>query len=160
MSKTMTRWGIGPKLALLSLAYTAFAGGLRLGSPARFGLSFVPYQVLVWTCVGLLLLGVPLWLVGARSAMRAFHSGRLCTDGVFALCRHPIYAAWVVFIGPGLILLMDAWVALFVPVLMYLTVRILVREEDKYLAAKFGDEYEEYRRRVPAFMPFGWLMRK
>ena len=160
MSKTMTRWGIGPRFALFSLVYIAIAGGVRLAFPARFDVSFMPFQVRVWACIGMLGVGVPFWLMGVRSAMRAFHAGELCTDGVFAWCRHPIYGAWIVFITPGLVLLIDVWSALVVAVAMSLTAKKLVREEETYLAEKFGEEYEAYRRRVPAFLPLGVLKRK
>ena len=141
--------------------YTSrWRGGLRLAFGPRFELSFMPFQVRVWVCVGMLAVGVPFWLVGVNSAMRAFHAGRLCTDGVFAWCRHPIYAAWIVFITPGLVVLIDVWSALVVAVAMCVTAKKLVWEEEDYLAKKFGDEYEAYRRRVPAFLPFGWLKRR
>jgi protein-S-isoprenylcysteine O-methyltransferase Ste14 len=31
---------------------------------------------------------------------------------------------------------------------------IRVRIEDRLLASQFGDRFEEYRRRVPAYIPF------
>ncbi len=58
---------------------------------------------------------------------------------------------------PGLGLLLNNWVGLAVPVAMYLTLKWLVKEEEKDLEERFGDGYRSYRQRVPAILPYGRL---
>jgi protein-S-isoprenylcysteine O-methyltransferase Ste14 len=76
---------------------------------------------------------------------------RLVTSGPFALVRHPMYLGALIA-GIGAVLTYRTWGVLFValhwPVLLARGQR-----EDEALAAEFGDEWERYRRRVPAWVP-------
>lgn len=77
----------------------------------------------------------------------------LVTDGVFAHVRNPMYLGMIALpIGLGVALAGD-WLAicgvLLWPVLHY----GVVRREERYLDAVFGDEYRAYKARVP---PYGW----
>jgi protein-S-isoprenylcysteine O-methyltransferase Ste14 len=84
--------------------------------------------------------------------MRADH--QLVRTGPFALVRHPIYLAlllYLVSIGAAF----GHWLNLLlaVPVSMVGTL-IRVREEEKLLRAQFGEDHARYVREVPAFIPF------
>jgi len=83
----------------------------------------------------------------------------LCADhelvrsGAYRFVRHPIYTSMLlVIVGTGLIL---APLYLLVPsVLLYLLgTEVRVRAEEALLAARFGQEFLEYRRSVPAYVP-------
>ena len=71
--------------------------------------------------------------------MRAYNADKLCTDGAFGLCRHPVYASWTVLLLPGIALLIGSWILLTIPVVMAAILRWLVREEEEYLAERFGE---------------------
>jgi len=75
------------------------------------------------------------------------------------MCRHPVYGAWVVFNVPGMVLFFNSWLGLVVPILMYVTLRLLVRSEEEHLEQTFGEEYREYRSRTPAVFPLLWRWR-
>jgi protein-S-isoprenylcysteine O-methyltransferase Ste14 len=86
-------------------------------------------------------------------AARVMEGHRLVTDGPFGRVRHPLYAAM------GLLLLapvigLGSWLgaAIALPLFAFGTF-LRVRAEEIVLAAAFGPEFEEYRRRVPAFIP-------
>lgn len=49
---------------------------------------------------------------------------------------------------PGLAFLLNSWLVLPGSLVMYMASRHFVKEEDAWLAEKFGREYLEYRRRV------------
>jgi hypothetical protein len=68
-------------------------------------------------------------------------------------CRHPIYGAWVSLIVPGMGLAMRSWPVLGVVAAMYLTLRLLMRKEERELERLFGAEFLEYRGRTPAVFP-------
>jgi protein-S-isoprenylcysteine O-methyltransferase Ste14 len=77
----------------------------------------------------------------------------LVTDGIFGRLRNPMYVG-ATFILAGLaILLASDWMLvmtiIFVPVI-HLGV---VKREERYLEAKFGDAYRSYKARVPRY---GW----
>ena len=75
------------------------------------------------------------------------------TDGVYARVRHPQYTGlFLVVFGEGVV----HWptivsVAAF-PVIV-LAYALLARKEERQMIEKFGDEYREYQRRVPMFIP-------
>jgi len=55
-------------------------------------------------------------------------------------------------IGTGT-LLTRLWILLAAVVLFVVGVEIRVRVEDALLASRFGDEFSEYQRKVPAYLP-------
>ncbi len=86
-------------------------------------------------------------------AARVVEGHRLVTDGPFGRVRHPLYLAMgLLLLSPvaGLSSWLGAGAAL--PLFAFGTY-LRVRAEERVLGAAFGPEYEEYRRRVPAFIP-------
>lgn len=95
-------------------------------------------------------LGVLLVILGWKEVYRA--RDRLATGGIYRVMRHPQYlgillvtAGWLVHWPtlPGLLM----W-----PVLVLLYVRLAIRE-DRYLAEKFGKEFQVYAEKTPMFFP-------
>ena len=113
--------------------------------------------MLEWIGIVLIFLGIPFYLLALVPVMRAFKTGRLLTSGVYGMCRHPVYAVWLVFFVPGIALLVNSWAVLSAPFVMYFLLRTLVNKEDIYLEETFGQEYVTYKRKVPAILPYGWL---
>ncbi len=155
----MTRWGVGPKFCLISLAYTALLLAIWRSSPDSFRfLTSAPAAQIRAGVGGVLIgLGLVMWVVAVAAVMRGFSEGRLCTGGIYGVCRHPVYASWTVLIVPGIALVMGNWLALTLPLFMCAVLRLLVRVEEEYLDSKFGEEYRAYKNRVPAVLPIGFL---
>jgi protein-S-isoprenylcysteine O-methyltransferase Ste14 len=149
----MTRWGIGPKWALASLACAVPLVIVGRVWPGALTIGLVPRAVQIIAGVLLVALGIPFAVAALVTFHRGFGHGKLSTGGVYGLCRHPIYASWIVFLVPGILLLAGSWAFLPLPTLMYLLLLHFVRDEEKWLAATFGEEYQAYRRRVPAVFP-------
>jgi protein-S-isoprenylcysteine O-methyltransferase Ste14 len=156
----MDSWGIGPKLAFFSILYGLLIFALHLHYGARLSIEFLPYQVLATVGIALIVIGMIFLVTSRKSLKRAFHAGVLCTRGAYGICRHPVYASWVIFLVPGLVLLANSWAGLTMPPVMYVILKILVSKEEQYLDQRFGDEYRSYKKRVPAVLPLGWLTRK
>jgi protein-S-isoprenylcysteine O-methyltransferase Ste14 len=78
---------------------------------------------------------------------------QLIRTGPYAIVRHPIYASMLgMFLMTGLLL--TPWLPLLAALLVFLLgTEIRVRIEDQLLAGRFGAEFEEYRRRVSAYLP-------
>jgi protein-S-isoprenylcysteine O-methyltransferase Ste14 len=69
-------------------------------------------------------------------------------SGPFRLSRNPLYAG-LIALDVGLALLVGSlWALVFVPVGIVALVWGAIRPEERYLAGKFGDEYEAYCARV------------
>lgn len=157
MPDKMTKWGVGPKFFIYSVIYSIFIIAVTAYFYPFFKMTFIPYRILASVGVILILMGIPFYIMSLVSVMKAFKAGRLVTNGVYGMCRHPIYAAWVVFFVPGIVLLINSWIGFSICVVMYFLLRILVKEEDQYLEKEFGKDYLEYRKKVPAVLPIGWI---
>jgi protein-S-isoprenylcysteine O-methyltransferase Ste14 len=144
---------------MISLLYGTAAYFVTRDSPAlRIPETF--YPTLTFLGIFLIVLGLPYYVLSARAVLRAFAAGKLVTDGVYGICRHPLYGSWIVFIVPGIELLLHSWFGLTTSIAMYATLRALARREEAYLADKFGESYRQYRARVPFVLPVGWLRQK
>jgi protein-S-isoprenylcysteine O-methyltransferase Ste14 len=152
VKKRMSRWGVGPKTFVPSLTYTLAAWAATSAWPGAFRLRSLPDVVgtvgVVLTTVGLLM-----WMVGGVTVMRAYNRDQLVTSGVFALVRHPVYAAWITLVFPGLALLNRSWPMFITPLIAYAIFRRLIHREDEYLEQRFGPAYVNYRRRVNEVIP-------
>jgi len=72
----------------------------------------------------------------------------LVTHGPFRRSRNPIYLGLsLVYLGVT-VLVDSAWPLLFLPVVVAILHLMVIRLEERYLAATFGIAYDEYRRRV------------
>ncbi len=89
---------------------------------------------------------------GSTSLGAQLYSGhRLITRGPFQYLRHPMYLG--IMIAPfGGLLLFHNWTMLLVS-LGFLGLPLRARREEQALAAEFGQEWQEYARKVPAFLP-------
>ena len=76
------------------------------------------------------------------------------TSGPYRLVRHPIYTSMLfLLVGTGLMVTPLPMLLLSVAVFMFGT-EIRVRIEDRLLAARFGDRFQQYKSRVAAYVPF------
>jgi protein-S-isoprenylcysteine O-methyltransferase Ste14 len=75
------------------------------------------------------------------------------TPLAYACVRHPLYIAWAVFFWAAPTMTLGH--LLFAGVLTgYMVLASKIEERD--LVEYFGQQYEDYRRRVPAFLPICW----
>ena len=106
----------------------------------------------------LLFLGIGLFIEGWRELYRAHQAGRLASDRLYGLVRHPQYTGlFVGLFGEGVVHWPTVFSVTLVPIIVFVYTRLAYREE-RDMIAKFGERYEEYRRRVPMFFPGrgGW----
>jgi protein-S-isoprenylcysteine O-methyltransferase Ste14 len=106
----------------------------------------------------LLFLGIGLFAQGWRELYRAQKQKRLVTDGLYGVVRHPQYLGlFIGLFGEGVV----HWPTLFSVGLfpaIVVAYALLARREEERVTAEFGEEYREYQRRVPMFLPLrgGW----
>jgi protein-S-isoprenylcysteine O-methyltransferase Ste14 len=81
-------------------------------------------------------------------------TGEFFSGGLYAYVRHPRYAGmFSAVLGSALLCgtpLLWMVVALWFPFAL-----VVIGLEERELRARFGPSYEAYRKRVPAFLPFG-----
>ena len=78
-------------------------------------------------------------------------SSALVTDGIFGWLRNPMYVGLALIVaGLGIALASDWMLVMLVPAVLLLHFGVVKREE-RYLEAKFGDAYRAYKERVPRY---------
>ena len=76
----------------------------------------------------------------------------LVTTGIFAYTRNPMYLALIlILVGLAIALPSDWMFVLLVPTGLILHFGVVKREE-RYLAAKFGERYRDYVSKVPPYV--------
>jgi protein-S-isoprenylcysteine O-methyltransferase Ste14 len=88
----------------------------------------------------------------ADAALGAEH--KLVRSGPYALVRNPIYTSMLLLIC-AIAIVVTGW-KLFLGALVMFVIgtEIRVRTEEKLLASRFGDEFQGYKKAVPAYIPF------
>ena len=157
MVEKMSRWGIGPIFATLSIGYGIMALAISRSFDPAFRINLLPDRILLFFGITLISIGIPFFIISVKTVHRAYDADTLVTNGVFGCCRHPLYSSWVVFIVPGITFLAKSWIGLTTPIFMYFLLRILVKKEEIYLVNVFDTEYLEHKNKVPCIVPLGCL---
>ena len=77
----------------------------------------------------------------------------LVTEGPYARVRNPIILSWgALLFGLALALGLSGLIVLLVPAAVVVHVYVVIHEEP-ILARRFGPQFEDYRRRVPRWIP-------
>ena len=87
-----------------------------------------------------------------QASFRPHHITKLITTGVYSKLRHPIYSADIV-LAWGVALTYPTIAMLFAVVWTTVVMLTWIYLEEKALIELFGDEYLEYRKRVPMLFP-------
>jgi protein-S-isoprenylcysteine O-methyltransferase Ste14 len=116
----------------------------------------------LWSALGVLLQSLSVFLFGwaiGTSARRnlglAFAnsaSSNLVTQGPYALVRHPLYTAYIMFWLGGLAVASSIFTLVAAIVMLGIYI-FAARSEDKVLANLFKDEFVQWRQATGAFFP-------
>nr|WP_320193514.1 isoprenylcysteine carboxylmethyltransferase family protein [uncultured Desulfobacter sp.] len=155
--KKMSRWGIGPVFAFLSIGYGILILIVSRYYDPLFQIPILPQWLLSAIGFILLLIGIPFFIISVKTLTKAYNSDSLVTNGIYKCCRHPLYSAWVVFIVPGIVLFANSWIGMTAPLLMYFLLRKLVIKEEIYLEKLFGSKYLDYKKNTPCILPLGYF---
>jgi protein-S-isoprenylcysteine O-methyltransferase Ste14 len=78
----------------------------------------------------------------------------IATEGIYARSRNPIYVSFIFFmIAFGLLFASDWILVMIVPFICVIHFGVVLREE-RYLLARFGANYANYKARVPRYLFF------
>ena len=152
---TLARFfGIGP----LGFLISAVLFGLAWLVDARLGPFTITHHAalrkVVCIACSALTVFVIMWSNVLR--IRAQRRGKLCTSGVYALVRHPLYAAIINLLAPALAFFMNSYVFFLWWLALYPLWGFLVRSEEKAMAQEFGYQFTDYAQKTARFIPGLW----
>jgi len=140
--------GAAPRIAIPTLFYILIAVIVDHLYYPIFKITLNNYLTLMIVGNILILLGAGLIINVARKLTKSFNSNHLMTNGLYIVCRNPMYAAYMIFIFPGISLLLNSWLVLTSVIVNFILLQVFIKEEYKYLVEKFGEEYKTYLNKV------------
>ncbi len=147
MAKKMSLMGVAGKIMIVLLISLAVLEGISLLLAPAFRIT-TDYRSLVIAAVVIAVVGFAFNLIAAFGMLSAHKNDRLATKGLYALFLNPMYTFQLLITVPGLLLLLNSWLALLTIIPAFIAFKVFTKEEEKYLEEKFGTQYTEYRRKV------------
>lgn len=153
----------GPVYVLISTLYFGTCYILWRPLPLIFSPPFRAVALLIGTLLYFAGMALILWGrvtlgtmydVSSSVGAQLYSDHRLVTEGPYAYVRHPMYLG-ILIIGLGGILIYRTWTLAFVA-LTFIGLIFRVRNEEQGLAEEFGEQWEEYCRQVPPWLPCQW----
>ena len=92
--------------------------------------------------------GIATFLRAGTAVIPHHPASRLVTDGPYRFTRNPMYLGLTLAYLGGVVLVDSVWPLLLLPFVLFALTVAVIRREERYLAAAFGDAYAAYRRRV------------
>ncbi len=146
--------GIGPKIGGIVLPWLAVAIFLTLKFKNTFSYFEESNRILYYIGLALLIIGLIFYLLTVPALLKGLKETRLVTTGTFYLCCNPLYSSIILFIIPGISLMMNSWLVLTTSIVGFTLLKILINSEYTEMEAFFGDDFRKYRAVTPEFFPF------
>ncbi len=142
-----------PPLMFISMIFIAMA--MELVIPLGFNLAEpLHYIALLLPLVG----SIALLKIAINFRQKSTHiepwkpTSTMIVDGIYGVSRNPIYLLFCSYpIGIGFFM-GKGWVILSTIPSLVLVYKFAIAPEERYLAAKFGEQYHQYCRKVPRFL--------
>ncbi len=147
-------FGSGPKGTLISISLLIVSYYLEdyIGLRKIFTNDVAKYSAIII----LFLLGVALLIWSLKSLSPEDRGRKLVIEGAYKYFRHPLYAAFLLFINLGIAFLLDNLIYLFWVVILFPIWSSIVRGEEKLMKNEFGEEYHTYCKNTWRFVPKLW----
>jgi protein-S-isoprenylcysteine O-methyltransferase Ste14 len=122
----------------------------------------VPSRPGTWPWMSCITAGFILFILSAVLAASAFSAliknkttfnpskptTMIVREGTFRFSRNPMYLALLLLLGGTALILCSLWLFLSLLMLFFVLDVFVVRREEEYLTAKFGNEYLDYKAAV------------
>jgi protein-S-isoprenylcysteine O-methyltransferase Ste14 len=140
--------GAAPKIAIPTIIYMFITIWIDKLAYPLFKITLGNNLTLVIIGIIMILIGVVMVVTVASKLRKSFNSGFLMEDGLYKILRNPMYDAYLIFVFPGLYLLLNSWLVMTTFIVNFILLQIFIREEYLYLENKFGVEYKTYLNNV------------
>ena len=92
--------------------------------------------------------GVLTFMLAGTTMFPLKAASRLVTHGPYRYTRNPMYTGLALsYVGLALAL-NTAWPLILLPLMLWLVIKTVIEQEERYLEATFGQEYLDYKKRV------------
>lgn len=149
----------GPAVAVPPTAL--FVGGfaLALGTEQLLPLTFAPSPTAMFAGVLFIALGLGLFIAGLSTFAEA-RTGimfdqpatRIVAVGPYRWSRNPQYVGFVCCYLGATALSMSVWPWLTLPLVIVAMNTWVIAREERYMASRFGEDYQAYCRQVPRWI--------
>jgi len=148
MNNKMKIAGVAPLIAIPTFIYLILTVLIGKSMDTKFTITTNHYFFLAAIGIILIITGILMVISCGRKLLNSFNNGLLMTDGLYRIFRNPMYAAYLLFVIPGICLLFNSWLVLTTVVINYILFSIFIKREHRYLKEKFSSEYDEYLEKV------------
>jgi len=156
----MTFWGASPKIFVMTILFVIPIAIINYLFESMFEIDFVRYEILRIIAIILLCIGIPSYITTLKILRAAYKKQELITNGIFSICRNPLFAVVIFLLLPGIILFFNSWLLLTIPCFMYFMFKIFINREESLMEEIFGQEYVKYKNNVSAIFPKIWKFKK
>jgi protein-S-isoprenylcysteine O-methyltransferase Ste14 len=146
--------GIGPKIGGVALPWLAVSIFLSVKFKSSFNYFENGNRILFYLGLAFVIVGTVMYLYTIPSLLKGLKETKLITTGTYYLCCHPLYAAILLFIIPGISLMMNSWLVLTTSIIGFTLFKIFIKSEYAEMEKFFGDNYRKYKEATPEFFPF------
>ena len=144
-------FGSGPRGALIAITLLVLTYYLEDFVGLRIILSNDAIRFSIIAVLSLFGTTIFIWsLVSLPPKDRGMH---LVTTGAYKYFRHPLYAAFLLFLNVGFAFLLNNLIYLIWALTLFPVWSMNVRSEEKSMADTFGKAYEEYCQKTRRFFP-------
>jgi len=140
--------GVAPLIAIPTFIYLILTVLIGKSMDTKFTITTNHYFFLAAIGIILIITGILMVISCGRKLLNSFNNGLLMTDGLYRIFRNPMYAAYLLFVIPGICLLFNSWLVLTTVIINYILFSIFIKCEHRYLKEKFGSEYDGYLEKV------------
>lgn len=145
-------YGVGPKMTLTLVPFIVMLGTLNTIFSPAFQL---PINQIWMIPIGIILItiGVFIFIKSEILLGKAYKASELLVSEFYGHMRHPMYGSFILFIIPGIVIMINSWILYFLPFIFYIIFRIFIKQEESYCLKKFGEKYTHYRKNVHSIFP-------
>lgn len=92
------------------------------------------------------------WAVWVAAKMNIASPTKVLDDGPYAYSRNPMYLGWTLMIFGIAFIMNNLWILLILFFVVIYTHYFVILKEELFLKEKFGDEYEQYQKKVRRYL--------
>jgi protein-S-isoprenylcysteine O-methyltransferase Ste14 len=147
-------FGVGPKIGRIAIPWLIIMIVISIVFKGSFTFLKIDYSLLLYKGIGLVIIGLLMYFFTLPNLLKGLKESKLVRNGAFYLCCNPLYTSIILFIIPGISLMLNSWLVLTTSLVGYVLFKMHIKSEYAEMEKFFGDEYRKYKAITPEFLPF------